>query len=202
MNYILLTNLCSNQKRFSFSFVPLMQGSKSWQTPNSVSNLNSGFFIRCHLIAATCMCFGIVMILAIAWLAFQHSAMTGSNMPVTFNFILLGVICGFAGRFCANTLGGDGNIWLICWEVLCFIHLIGNCYPSVLYLILHGPISTSHSKEVVQFPYWVRRWTFYAMLGFIIPALTGFLPFASLSDWIDHFAEELKSIFVGEKIEA
>ncbi|KAG2593848.1 protein CPR-5-like [Panicum virgatum] len=179
------------------------RGSKSWWVPNSVSNFNSGLlFLRCHFIAATRMGFGIVMIVSIAWLAFQRSAVSGTNMPVTFNFILLGVICGFAGRFCANTLGGDGNIWLICWEVLCSIHLLGNCYPSVLYRVLHGPRSVSHTKEVVWFPYWIRRWIFYALLGFIIPALTGFLPFASLSDWLHHFSQEVKSIFVGEEIEA
>nr|CAB3479249.1 unnamed protein product [Digitaria exilis] len=178
------------------------RGSKSWWMPNSVSNFNSGLlFLRCHFIAATRMGFGILMILAIAWLAFQRSAVSGSNMPVTFNFILLGVVCGLAGRFCANTLGGDGNIWLICWEVLCSIHLLGNCYPSVLYRVLHGPISVSHRKEAVWFPYWIRRWIFYAMIGFIMPALTGFLPFASLSDWLNHFARQLKSIFVGERIE-
>jgi len=179
------------------------RGSKSWWVPNSVSNFNYGLlFLRCHFIAATRMGFGIVMIVAVAWLAFQRSSVAGTHMPVTFNFILLGVICGFAGRFCANTLGGDGNIWLICWEVLCSIHLLGNCYPSVLYRVLHGPISVSHTKEVVWFPYWIRRWIFYALLGFIIPALTGFLPFASLSDWLNHFSQEVKSIFVGEEIEA
>lgn len=180
-----------------------MQGPKSWWMPNSVSNFNSGLlFLKCHFIALTRMGFGIVMIMAIAWLAFQRSAVSGSNMPVTFNFILLGVVCGIAGRFCANTLGGDGNIWLICWEVLCSIHLLGNCYPSVLYRVLHGPLSVSDRKEIVWFPYWIRRWVFYAVLGFIIPALTGFLPFASLSDWFNHFTEELKSIFAGDEIEA
>jgi hypothetical protein len=43
---------------------------------------------------------------------------------------------------------------------------------------------------------------FYAMLGFIIPALTGLLPFASLSDWKNHFSEQLKVILIGEKVEA
>jgi hypothetical protein len=171
--------------------------------PNKVSNFNSGLlFIRCHLIAATRMFFGIIMILTIAWLAFQRSAVTGISMPVTFNLILLGVICGFTGRFCTDTLGGNGNIWLIYWEVLCSIHLLGNCYPSVLYHILHGPISVSDSKEVGWFPYWIRRCMFYAMLGFIIPALTGLLPFASLLDWKNHFAEQLKVILIGEKVEA
>ncbi|GJM92069.1 hypothetical protein PR202_ga08496 [Eleusine coracana subsp. coracana] len=153
------------------------KGSKSWWIPNKVSNFNSGLlFIRCHLIAATRMCFGIIMILTIAWLAFQRSAVTGTR--------------------------GNGNIWLIYWEVLCSIHLLGNCYPSVLYHILHGPISVSHGKEVAWFPYWIRRCMFYAMLGFIVPALTGLLPFASLSDWTNHFAEQLKVVFIGEKVEA
>ncbi|AQK98688.1 Protein CPR-5 [Zea mays] len=179
------------------------KGSKSWWMPNSVSNFNTGLlFIRCHVIAATRMFFGIVMILAVVWLAFQRSAVSVSSMPVTFNIILLGVICGYAGRFCTNTLGGDGNMWLICWEVLCSVHLIGNCYPSVLYRVLHGPISVSHSKESVWFPYWIRRWMFYAVLGFFIPALNGLLPFASLSDWNNHFTKELKSIFIDERIEA
>ncbi|KQK11217.1 hypothetical protein BRADI_2g58840v3 [Brachypodium distachyon] len=103
------------------------RGSKSWWVPSSVSNFKSGWlFIRCHLIAATRMCFGIVMIVAIAWLAFQRSAVTGSS-----------------------------------------------------------------SKEVVLFPYWVRRCIFYAVLLLIIPSFTGLLPFASLSDWKDHFSQEI-----------
>ncbi|CAM0884352.1 unnamed protein product [Alopecurus aequalis] len=187
-----ITSACSAASR----------GSKSWWVPSSVSNFNSGLlFLRCHLIAATRMCFGIVMILAIAWLVFQRSALAGSNMPITFNFILLGVICGFAGRFCTNTLGGNGNVWLMCWEVLCSIHLLGNCYPSILYLILHGPITTTRGKEVVWLPYWVRRCIFYAVLGFIIPAFTGLLPFASLSNWMGHFSEVIKAFFIGDKVE-
>uniref|UniRef100_A0A0E0JSU5 CPR5-1 n=1 Tax=Oryza punctata TaxID=4537 RepID=A0A0E0JSU5_ORYPU len=179
------------------------KGSKSWWMPNSVSNFSSGFlFLRCHVIAVTRMCFGILMILAIAWLAFQRSATTGSNMPITFNLILLGIICGFAGRFCTNTLGGDGNTWLIYWEVLCSIHLLGNLFPSLLYHVLHGPISVSHREQIVWLPYWVRRCLFYAAVGLILPALTGLLPFASLSGWKDHFVEEIKSIVIGDRIEA
>lgn len=179
------------------------KGFKSWWMPNSVSNFSSGFlFLRCHVIAVTRMCFGILMILAIAWLAFQRSSTTGSNMPITFNLILLGIICGFAGRFCTNTLGGDGNTWLMYWEVLCSIHLLGNLFPSLLYHVLHGPISVSHREQVVWLPYWVRRCLFYGAVGLILPALTGLLPFASLSDWKDHFVEEIKSIVIGDKIEA
>ncbi|XP_006646613.3 protein CPR-5-like [Oryza brachyantha] len=180
------------------------KGPKSWWMPNSVSNFSSGFlFIRCHVIAVTRLCFGILMILAISRLALQRSATTGSSMPITFNLILLGIICGFAGRFCTNTLGGDGNTWLMYWEVLCSIHLLGNLFPSLIYQVLHGPISVSHrEQEVVWLPYWVRRCLFYGAVGLIIPALTGLLPFASLSDWKDHFVEEIKSFVIGDEIEA
>uniref|UniRef100_A0A0D9V9K1 CPR5-1 n=1 Tax=Leersia perrieri TaxID=77586 RepID=A0A0D9V9K1_9ORYZ len=157
---------------------------------------------RCHVIAVTRMCFGILMILAIAWLAFQRSATTGSNMPITFNLILLGIMCGFAGRFCTNTLGGDGNTWLMYWEVLCFIHLLGNLFPSFLRHILHGPVSVSDREQGLWLRYWVRRCLFYAVAGLIIPVLTGLLPFASLSDWKNHFAEEIKSFVIGDRIEA
>ncbi|KAF0931275.1 hypothetical protein E2562_002622 [Oryza meyeriana var. granulata] len=171
---------------------------KSWWMPNSVSAFNSGLlFFRCHLIAATRISFGVLMILLISWLIFQRSAMTGPNMPITFNLMLLGVLCGFVGRFCVDTLGGDGNIWLLFWEVLCFIHLFGNGCPSLLYRMLYGPISVTDRTKVVRLPYWARRYTFYAVLSVILPCLAGLLPFASLSDWKEHVVEYMKSKFVG-----
>ncbi|CAM0943856.1 unnamed protein product [Alopecurus aequalis] len=176
--------------------------SKSWWMPNSVSAFNSGLlFFRCHLIAGTRILFGILMILLIAWLIFQRSAMTGANMPITFNLVLLGGVCGFVGRFCVDTLGGDGNVWLVFWEILCAIHLLGNSYPSLLYRGLHGPISVTHRSNAIGMPYWVRRYIFYAMLSLILPCLAGLLPFASLSDWTEHAVESVKSKFTGNDIE-
>ncbi|KAM0913260.1 hypothetical protein ACQ4PT_012276 [Festuca glaucescens] len=176
--------------------------SKSWWMPNSVSAFNSGLlFFRCHLIASTRIFFGILMVLLIAWLIFQRSAMTGPNMPITFNLVLLGGVCGFAGRFCVDTLGGDGNVWLIFWEILCAIHLLGNSYPSLLHRGLHGPISVTHRPKAVGLPYWVRRYIFYATLSLILPCLAGLLPFASLSDWTEHAVESIKSRFTGSDIE-
>ncbi|KAK1620177.1 hypothetical protein QYE76_025694 [Lolium multiflorum] len=176
--------------------------SKSWWMPNSVSTFNSGLlFFRCHLIASTRIFFGILMVLLIAWLIFQRSAMTGSNMPITFNLVLLGGVCGFAGRFCVDTLGGDGNVWLIFWEILCAIHLLGNSYPSLLHRGLHGPISVTHRSKAVGLPYWVRRYIFYAAVALILPCLAGLLPFASLSDWTEHAVESIKSRFTGSDIE-
>lgn len=176
--------------------------SKSWWMPNSVSAFNSGLlFFRCHLIATTRISFGMLMILLIAWLILQRSAMTGSNMPITFNVMLLGVLCGFVGRFCVDTLGGDGNVWLVFWEIICCIHLLGNSCPSLLYRVLYGPISVGHRTKVVGLPYWVRRYIFYAVLSLILPCLAGLLPFASLSDWTEHAIEFMKSRFTGGNIE-
>lgn len=177
--------------------------SKSWWIPNSVSAFNSGLlFFRCHLIATTRISFGILMILLIAWLIFQRSAMTGTNMPITFNLVLLGGVCGFVGRFCVDTLGGDGNVWLIFWEILCAIHLLGNSYPSLLHRGLYGPISVTRRPKVVGLPYWVRRYIFYAALSLILPCLAGLLPFASVSDWREHAVESIKSSFSGNEVEA
>jgi len=60
----------------------------------------------------TCWFFGILMLL-IRWLIFQRSAMTEPNMAVTFNVMILGVLCGYFGSRC---LGGDGDVWLIYWR--------------------------------------------------------------------------------------
>uniref|UniRef100_A0A0A9E6I2 Protein CPR-5 n=1 Tax=Arundo donax TaxID=35708 RepID=A0A0A9E6I2_ARUDO len=176
--------------------------SKSWWMPSSVSAFNSGLlFFRCHLIAMTRISFGILMILLIAWLIFQRSAMTGPNMPITFNVMLLGVLCGSVGRFCVDTLGGDGNVWLIFWEALCSIHLLGNIYPSLLRRILYGPISVTHRTKAVGLPYWARRYTFYVLVSLVLPCLAGLLPFASLSDWKEHAVQYVKSRFTGNNIE-
>ncbi|XP_037452340.1 protein CPR-5-like [Triticum dicoccoides] len=176
--------------------------SKSWWIPNSVSAFNSGLlFFRCHLIAATRISFGMLMILLIGWLIFQRSAMTGPNMPITFNLVLLGGVCGFVGRFCVDTLGGDGNVWLVFWEILCAIHLLGNTYPSLLYRGLYGPISVTHRPKALGLPYWVRRYIFYAVLSLVLPCLAGLLPFASLSDWREHAVDYMRSRFTGNDIE-
>uniref|UniRef100_A0A0D9YYR6 Protein CPR-5 n=1 Tax=Oryza glumipatula TaxID=40148 RepID=A0A0D9YYR6_9ORYZ len=126
----------------------------------------------------------------------HRSAMTGPNMPITFNVMLLGVLCGSVGRFCVDTLGGDGNVWLFFWEILCFIHLFGNSRPSLLYRMLYGPISVTDRTKASDLPYRVRRYTFYTVLSVILPCLAGLLPFASLSDWNELVVEYMKSKFI------
>ncbi|KAG2654327.1 hypothetical protein PVAP13_1NG487400 [Panicum virgatum] len=170
----------------------------SWWMPSSVSAFNSGFLIfKCNLIASARISFEVLMILLIAWLIFQCSAMTGPNMPITFNGMLLGVVCGWFGRKCVDTLGGDGNLWLVFWEALCFIHLLGNIRPSILHRMLYGPISVTNSTKAVRLPYWARRYAFYVLVSLILPCLAGLLPFAPLSDWIELAIQYAVSILSG-----
>lgn len=141
------------------------------------------------------------MISLIVWLIFQRSAMTGPNMPITFNGMLLGVFCGCFGRYCVDRLGGDGDVWIIFWEAICLIHLLGNSWPSLLQRMLYGPISATGRTKPVRPPYWARRYAFYVLVSLILPCLAGLLPFASMSDWKEHAVQYIKSRFSGNNIE-
>jgi len=139
------------------------------------------------------MLFGMFMILAIAYLLLQRSSISTQTMPVTF-ILLLGVACGFAGKLCIDTLGGSGYHWFLYWEVLCLLHFFSNICTSVLFVVLYGPIGVPQkgAKEKMMFPYWIRRFLFYAIVLLILPMICGLVPFASPAEWKDHFA--LKAI--------
>ncbi|CAL4885553.1 unnamed protein product [Urochloa decumbens] len=174
----------------------------SWWMPSSVSTFNSNFLhFKCNFIASARISFGVLMVFLIGWLIFQRSAMTGTNMPITFNGMLLGVVCGWLGRRCVDTLGGDGDVWLMFWEAICFIHLLGNTWPSLLQHMLYGPYSATGRTKAVRVPYWARRYAFYVLVTLILPCSAGLLPFASLSDWKEHAVQYLKSRFSGSNIE-
>nr|GFB95659.1 protein CPR-5 [Tanacetum cinerariifolium] len=110
-------------------------------------------------------------------------------MPITFLLLLLGVGCGFAGKFCIDTLGGSGNHWLFYWEFLCLVHFFANVCTSMLFIILHGPVTvTGGSMGHVLFPYWLRRLAFYAIVLVYLPLLCGLMPFAGPGEWLEHFS--------------
>ncbi|KAJ3700288.1 hypothetical protein LUZ61_003993 [Rhynchospora tenuis] len=180
----------------------ISKGSNSWWVPKQVSSFNSGWlFFRCHVVALTRLGFGIIMFLALAWLIIQKSSVAGPNMPITFNVMLLGVFCGFTGKWCVDMLGGDGLFWLIFWEMLCLIHFLGNAFPSTIYRMLHGPVSVSQGIEVVKRSYWIRRYVLYAILLVVLPVSAGLLPFASMAKWMEHFGEMISLLNVGEEQE-
>uniref|UniRef100_A0A1D1ZLT5 Protein CPR-5 n=1 Tax=Anthurium amnicola TaxID=1678845 RepID=A0A1D1ZLT5_9ARAE len=168
---------------------------KSWWVPKQV---NSGWLsMRCHVVVISRMFFGLLMILAVAYSVFQRSASSGSAMPITFILLLLGVACGAAGKFCIDTLGGNGYYWLLYWEIFCLLHFFANAFPSALYYILHGPISVSPVAKKVLLPYWVRRFTFYTIVVLILPMFSGLLPFASLYEWKEHIVSKLIPLSFG-----
>lgn len=157
-----------------------------------MASFNSGWLmLRCHTVVLTRLSFGLLMILVVAYSAFQRSASSGPIMPVTFILLLLGALCGTAGKLCVDTLGGNGYRWLVYWQAFCLVHFLANAFPSGLYLVLYGPVSVTQSIKVIRIPYWIRRYTFYAVMLLVLPTLSGLLPFASLKDWKDHFSQKM-----------
>uniref|UniRef100_A0A9I9CSI7 Protein CPR-5-like n=1 Tax=Cucumis melo TaxID=3656 RepID=A0A9I9CSI7_CUCME len=165
------------------------QGSKSWWMLNPMASLNSGWHVlRCQVQVVSRMAFGVIMILAIAYLLLQRSATSNQAMPITFIVLLLGGACGLVGKLCIDTLGGSGYHWLMIWETLCLLHLFANIFTSALFLILHGPIEVSQPKNRhMILPYWFRRVVFYTLLLVFMPLLCGLIPFAGIGEWKDHF---------------
>ncbi|KAL4377295.1 hypothetical protein GQ457_02G016950 [Hibiscus cannabinus] len=166
---------------------PSLEESKPWWIPKQVSSFNSGFHtLRCQVQVVSRMIFGLMLILAVAYLLIQRSG-TSKQMPVTFILLLLGIACGLAGKFCVDTLGGNGYYWLFYWETLCLLHFLSNVFTSVVFIILYGPVNVSQRTRHTLLPYWIRRSIFYSIMLVVLPLLCGLMPFAGLSEWRDHF---------------
>lgn len=170
-------------------FFNLIQESKSWWYPKQFSTFNSGLHtLRCHVQVVSRMLFGMLLILAVAYLLLQRSATSRQTMPVTFILLLLGAVCGFAGKFCVDTLGGSGLHWLLYWESMCLLHFFSNVFTSKLFYVLHGPVTVSQGmKSNAICPYWFRRFVFYGLVLLFLPLCCGLLPFAGPGEWRNHF---------------
>ncbi|KAL5556468.1 hypothetical protein UlMin_038704 [Ulmus minor] len=171
---------------------PSSKASTSWWMPNAVASFNSGLqIVSCQVQALSRMLFGVLMILVIAYLLLQRSSASKQTMPVTFILLLLGFICGLAGKLCVDTLGGSGFHWLVYWEAMCLVHFFCNICTSTLFMMLHGPVTPSQGiKRNEKLPYWIRRFAFYGLLLVFLPIFCGLLPFASLGEWKDHFISQ------------
>ncbi|XP_059624367.1 protein CPR-5 [Cornus florida] len=171
------------------SCTPTMESKSSWWIPKPMASVSSGFqVLSCQAQVVSRMLFGMLMILAIAYLLIQRSGTSQQTMPVTFIVLLLGGACGFAGKICIDTLGGSGYHWLVYWEALCLLHFFSNVFISILFLFLNGPIAVSPgAKGDTIFPYWIRRFLFYTTVLLLLPLACGLVPFASLVEWKDHF---------------
>lgn len=184
--------VCSSTKRIRYIYIiHFQESSNSWWKPKAMSYFNSGMqILKCQFQVLTRMFAGGFMIVAIAYLLSQRSGTQCQTMPVTLLVILLGVVCGLSGNLCIYTLGGDGGCWLILWWIFCSLHIFSNIWTSALYVILNGPIIVSEKmtkNDDPLVPYWCRRVLFYAIAALFLPVLCGLLPFASLSEWKDHF---------------
>ncbi|CAH9139421.1 unnamed protein product [Cuscuta epithymum] len=170
--------------------------SKSWWVPKSMQSMNSGLqTLKCQAQVLSRMLFGVLMILAVAYLLFQRSASSHHTMPVTFILLLLGAGCGLAGKLCIDTLGGSGYHWLIYWESLCLLHFFSNLFLSTLCIFLNGHVTPpgmikngGDSISILLFPYWMRRVVFYVMILLFLPVMCGLMPFAGPQEWKDHFS--------------
>ncbi|CAL0305317.1 unnamed protein product [Lupinus luteus] len=171
------------------SCTPSTEEASSWWTPKSVSSFNSRLHVfLCQVQVMSRMVFGVLMISAIAYLLVQRPTMTSQTMPITFILLLLGIGCGYFGKLCVATLGGNGYVWLLYWEGLCLLHFLCTVFTSTLYPILHGPVTASKTtKGSTFFPYWIRQILFYAIIVMFLPVFCGTMPFATLSQWKDHF---------------
>nr|GMD53552.1 protein CPR-5 [Ipomoea batatas] len=174
--------------------------SKSWWMPKSMLSVNSGLqTLKCQVQVLSRMLFGVLMILAVAYLLFQRSATSHHAMPVTFILLLLGALCGLAGKLCVDTLGGSGYHWLLYWEVLCLLHFFSNFFISTLCIILVGPVTAPEKTGTCQIivPYWMRRVVFYSTMLLFLPLLCGLIPFAGPREWKDHFSSLAVEYFWG-----
>ncbi|KAI3866200.1 hypothetical protein MKX03_014926 [Papaver bracteatum] len=172
--------------------------STSWWMPKQVSSINSGLHtLRCQIEVISRMMFGILMILVIGYLLLQRSSSSKQTMPITIIVMLLAVACGFMGKFCVDTLGGSGFLWLLYWEVLCTVHFFANICTSVLFILLYGPVPVSSGTNInTKPPYWIRRFLFYAVI-LSVPVLCGLMPFAGPREWIDHFFSRVRDALFG-----
>ncbi|XP_010546395.1 PREDICTED: protein CPR-5 [Tarenaya hassleriana] len=171
--------------------VPSPEERSSWWMPKRVSSMSSGWStLKCQVRVATQMLFGLLMILTISYSIIIRSSSCKQTMPVTFILLLLGVLCGLAGKFCVDTLGGNGYHWLAFWETLCLVHFFSNIFTSALFAVLYGPVTvTKQTNGRPLVPYWARRALFYTTILFFLPLLSGLIPFAGFHEWKEHFAE-------------
>ncbi|KAK3017014.1 hypothetical protein RJ639_006875 [Escallonia herrerae] len=202
--FIMLTSLAYGTYKYSPQRITEATASckpvdepKSWWIPKPMSSFNSGLYsLKCQVQVLSRILFGVSMILVIAYLLLQRSATSKQTMPITFILLLLGVACGFVGKFCIDTLGGSGYHWLFYWETLCLLHFFANIFTSVLFSILYGPVNVSgRSKCNTMCPYWIRQFVFYGSVLLLLPVLCGLMPFAGPLEWKEHFS----SLLIGRK---
>ncbi|XP_031492113.1 protein CPR-5 [Nymphaea colorata] len=164
------------------------KGWRNWWIPKPISSLGSPLFqLICYAGVLGRMLFSLCFFALVAYLLLRQSCSSGQAWRITFIIIMLGVFGSISGKLCVDGLGGSGNCWLCYWCILCLLHAVANFFTPALHYALNGPVAISQSAEKVWFPYWLRRSIFYSCIFMILPMLCGLMPFASISDWGQHF---------------
>ncbi|CAM6068633.1 unnamed protein product, partial [Sphagnum tenellum] len=135
----------------------------------------------CNLTVAARMFLGLGIISMVAATLLRKSVTSSSQaMPATILLIILGGLCGVAGKFAVDSMGGSGYHWLLVWESLCVIHASTTCFTPYLYWLLNG--APQHTLDKRRQYYllnpWVRGLLFHGCLVLVLPAMAGLLPFA------------------------
>lgn len=144
--------------------------------------------IACEIMVISRMLAGAGFVSVIVYFLFRHTVTSSSQAkPATIILVLLGGLCGWAGKFSVDSLGGSGFHWLLHWELLCILHAFANCFTSHLFCFLNGPTSNSVRSSLT--PSWIRKFVFHATLVLVLPVMAGLIPFASVRDWTKHFCD-------------
>ncbi|CAN6821584.1 unnamed protein product [Brassica oleracea] len=170
---------------------PSEEKTSSWWVPKQVSSINAEFnILLCRLRVWVQSFFGVLMILVITYFIIQRSSSgtAKQTMPVTFIVIFLGIVCGLPGKFCVDTLGGDGKLWLLLWETFCVLQFVANVFTLAFYRLMYGPVTTQGGRCDTMVPYWARRSVFFALVVLALPVMNGLLPFATYGEWREHWA--------------
>lgn len=168
---------------------PSEEKTSSWWVPKQVSSFNAEFnILLCRVRVWVQSFFGVLMILVITYFIIQRSSGTTAKqtMPVTFIVIFLGIVCGLPGKFCVDTLGGDGKLWLLLWEAFCVLQFVANVFTLAFYRLMYGPVGGRCDNTMV--PYWARRSVFFVVVVLALPVMNGLLPFATYGEWREHWA--------------
>ena len=163
---------------------------------NSINHMSSQFHMfLCEVTVASRMFLGLLIISFVAASLLRKSVTSNSQaMPATILIVILGGICGFAGKFAVDSMGGSGYHWLLLWETFCLVHTAATCFTAKLYRILNGtpPSATGkrHRQPCFMKP-WLRKLSFHVTTVLVLPILAGLLPFAHVREIVEVLGSNL-----------
>lgn len=193
--FVMLVSLSYGVRRYSFArlFDLVSTCQPSFKEPRQSSWLHIDWFYNslnslagqlqaftCQVTVAGRILVGLAIVAIVASSLLRQSVTSCSqSMPATIIIIVLGGVCGFAGKMSVDSLGGNGIRWLIVWEMFCALHALATCFTPFVFKIING--SPSSKKATFQIPFWFRRFAFHFILVLVLPVMAGQLPFVSMS---------------------